>query len=246
MAKLQLENQQFGFWKVLSKNEEVSKEKKQSYWNCQCQLCKETYTIRGSALTSGKSTKCSECSRHQVTTNEIGNKYEKLEVIANAGTKNNRKMWLCKCQCNNLIEVSTTDLRNGSVKSCGRCPERETIGEHHIRLMLLNAKIPFEQEYVFDDLVYETGHKPKFDFYIPSKNYIIEYDGKQHFVAQETSSWNTEKNLKLTQKRDNIKNNYCFENCIKIIRIPYTVKLSELTIFDLIPETSPYVLKRKE
>lgn len=242
MAALQLEEQTFGFWKVLSKNIELSKSKKQSYWNCECQLCGQIYPVRGSCLKNGKSTKCDQCNKHKVTTNEIGNLYGKLKVIQNNGTKNNRKIWLCQCECGNLIEVSTTDLRMGNVTSCGKCPSRESTGEHEIRMLLLAARIPFIQEHSFDDFIYDTGHRPRFDFYIPSRNYVIEYDGKQHFEAQQGSSWNNENNLQKTQLRDRIKNEYCIKNNINIIRIPYTIKLQELTIFDLIPETSKYIL----
>ena len=247
MPALQLENQTFGYWKVLSKNEEVSRAKKQSYWNCECQLCNQIYQVRGSCLTNGKSTKCDSCNRHKVTTNEVNNTYNKLTVIQEQGNKNNRKMWLCKCECGNLIEVSTTDLRTGAVKSCGKCPGKESQGEREIRMLLLAARIPFEQEYSFNNFIYDTGHRPRFDFYIPSRNYVIEYDGKQHFIAQSTGNgWDTIENLEKIQVRDSVKNNFCFDNKIDIIRIPYTVKLSDLTIFDLIPETSKYILRKDE
>ena len=36
MPALKLENQTFGFWKVLSKDIEKSKAKGTSYWNCEC------------------------------------------------------------------------------------------------------------------------------------------------------------------------------------------------------------------
>ena len=136
MPALQLENQIFGYWKVLSKNEEMSKAKRQSYWNCQCQLCGETYSVRGTCLKNGQSTKCDSCNKHKITTNEVGNSYNKLTVIEEKGSKNNRKMWLCRCDCGNLIEVSTTDLRTEAVKSCGRCPGRESHGEYTIRMLL--------------------------------------------------------------------------------------------------------------
>lgn len=29
------------------------------------------------------------------------------------------KIWLCKCECGNMVEVSTSDLRSGRVNSCG-------------------------------------------------------------------------------------------------------------------------------
>ena len=64
----------------------------------------------------------------------------------------------------------------------------------------------------------------KFDFYLPDYNAIIEYDGEQHFMPVDfankgaelaTNSYN--KNL----KRDEIKNKYCKDNDIRLIRIPY-------------------------
>lgn len=243
--KLQLENQQFGYWYVIEKDLQLTQEKKNSYWICQCKLCGKISSVRGTALVSGKSTKCDECNRHKVLTNEVGNTYGKLLVEEFSRSKNNRKMWRCKCSCGNYIEVSTTDLRDGSVQSCGKCPERQSLGELAISKMLINYKIPFIQEYIFEDFVYENGRHPRFDFYVPTKNYIIEYDGKQHFTYQASElSWNTKERFEKTQKQDRIKNQYCFDNNIPIIRIPYTVDLSTIGKEDLEPETSKYLVRK--
>lgn len=51
-------------------------------------------------------------------------------------------------------------------------------------------------------------------------NTCIEYDGYTHFSAN--GGWNTEENLAKIQYSDRIKNNYCKEHNIKLIRIPYT------------------------
>lgn len=245
MAVLQLEGKTFGYWKVIEKDEEQSKLKKQSYWICECQLCGTKKSVRGSALNTGKSTKCEACNRHKSTTDETNKTYGKLTVKSYAGIKKQRKMWLCECDCGNLIEVSTTDLRTGSVSSCGKCPEKQSLGETTIRQILTGARVQYEQEYTFEDLTYQNGAHPRFDFYIPSKNYIIEYDGKQHFeYSSSKSSWNTKERMEQTQKNDFFKNTYCFEHNIPIIRIPYTKKLNEITIFDLIPETSEFTLER--
>ena len=67
-------------------------------------------------------------------------------------------------------------------------------------------------------------------------SYIIEYDGKQHFT--QVSNWNFEK----TRKHDLIKNKYCFDNNIPLIRIPYDV---EYTINDLKLETTRFLLTPK-
>jgi hypothetical protein len=47
-----------------------------------------------------------------------------------------------------------------------------------------------------------------------------------------------------TQKQDRIKNQYCFDNNIPIIRIPYTVDLSTISKEDLEPETSKYLVRK--
>lgn len=85
----------------------------------------------------------------------------------------------------------------------------------------------------------ETGYGFKFDFYI-NNQYCIEYDGDIHFGA--THGWNDENHFKNTQKRDELKNQYCFNHNIPLIRIPYT-HLKNLTIQDIILETSNFIVK---
>ena len=239
--ELNLQNKTFGYWKVIEKDSKKSKEKGIGYWFCECTLCGNIYSVRGTVLNKGQTTKCVHCSGKII--NEIDKKYNQLKVLQYAGRKNNRAMWKCECECGNHIVVSGTDLRMGNVKSCGRCPNKESNGEKYIRKFLINCGIDFIQEYIFEDFTYENGHHPRFDFYIPSRHYIIEYDGKQHFQYQKGSNWNTEEKLKENIKKDNYKNQYCFKNNIPIIRIPYYEK--EITVFDLIPETSRFLIKKE-
>lgn len=54
-----------------------------------------------------------------------GQKFNKLTAIERAGKdKTGRALWLCKCDCGNMITVNTTDLRAGRRKSCG-CLQKE-------------------------------------------------------------------------------------------------------------------------
>ena len=64
----------------------------------------------------------------------------------------------------------------------------------------------------------KTNKKLFFDFYLPDYNCCIEYDGVQHFEESSLCS----DTLEERQYRDNIKNQYCKDNNIKLIRIPYT------------------------
>ena len=79
-----------------------------------------------------------------------------------------------------------------------------------------------------------------FDFYIDNK-YIIEYDGETHY-RKNLHGWHTEERLLKQWERDIIKNKWCLENNIPLIRIPYT-HLKDLCIDDLKLETSKFIVK---
>lgn len=84
--------------------------------------------------------------------------------------------------------------------------------------------------------------KCRFDFYV-NQEYIIEFDGKQHFeeCKGRENTWFTEENLKTIRQRDEYKNNWCKKHNIPLIRIPYYV-LENLTIEDLLLETTKYLV----
>ena len=58
-----------------------------------------------------------------------------------------------------------------------------------------------------------------FDFYLPDYNTCIEYDGELHYKA--VDYFGGDDALGNTKCRDEIKTQYCKENNIKLIRIPY-------------------------
>lgn len=63
-----------------------------------------------------------------------------------------------------------------------------------------------------------------FDFYLPERNTCIEYDGEQHYRPVRfggISVDDSDKRFEYVKYHDEIKNNYCKSNNIKLIRIPY-------------------------
>lgn len=76
-------------------------------------------------------------------------------------------------------------------------------------------------EYVTEKRFKDCKHKQQlpFDFYLEKYNCCIEVDGEQHFKA--INYFGGEENLEVTKFRDEIKNTYCKENNIKLIRLPY-------------------------
>lgn len=202
-------------------------------WKCKCDCGNECY-VDTSALTSHNTKSCGCLNNetrsilgHSNKKDLTGQRFGKLVVIKDSGERyNNNVLWLCLCDCGAQIKIKGTSLLHG-VESCG-CVQSK--GEEKIATLLRENNIPFEIHKKFDNCKFENGYYAYFDFYV-NQEYIIEYDGIQHFEAKQ-GGWNTEENLQKTQIRDQIKNNWCKQNNIPIIRIPY-IKLKTLTIDDL-------------
>lgn len=106
-----------------------------------------------------------------------------------------------------------------SGRGCPKC--RASIGELRIRQWLIEHNIVFEEQKKFD------GCKNKrhlvFDFYIPCRNMVIEFDGAQHFEEVNMKRYKIKfNNTEVIKSRDLIKNKWCCEHDIKLLRIKYT------------------------
>lgn len=55
-----------------------------------------------------------------------GLRFGRLQIIKQVGARNRRSLWLCECECGNVIERTSNDLVHGRVKSCG-CLKAEVI-----------------------------------------------------------------------------------------------------------------------
>lgn len=72
-----------------------------------------------------------------------------------------------------------------------------------------------ETQKVFNDLKGVKGGAARFDFYIPDYNLVIEADGRQHYTDDDP--WRTEELV----ANDKLKNEYCLNNGIGLLRIRY-------------------------
>lgn len=107
---------------------------------------------------------------------------------------------------------------------CEKCESDESTGERSIRYYLLEKHICFEQEKWFPDC--KDLRPLPFDFYLPDYSIAIEFDGYQHYYQNNHFTYTLEE----VQKHDAIKNKYCKDKGIKLIRIPYwrIYKLSDI------------------
>lgn len=215
-------------------------------WLCRC-ACGNTTTATGTDLKSGHKKSCGCLNKKQIAQvgrlNAIdltGQRFGSLVVLKKGKTQilpsGARKLhWICKCDCGSIVSIAAQSLKTGNTMSCGCIKSR---GEALIARLLTDNNIPFEREKTFSDGISPRGGYYRFDFLVNGQ-YIIEYDGKQHF---EDYSWGSESYTKeQSQMVDEEKNQYCREHNIPIIRIPYTC-YDNLTLQDLSLETTQFLI----
>lgn len=222
--KLDLTGQRFNRLLVL---EEADEEHQTYYnghhkitWKCQCDCGNIHYATtenlrRGDTPSCGCITKENQRAKLKDLS---GQRFGHLEVIKWLGTINRNSKYWVRCDCGKEYEIYASNLIQGSTQSCGCI--RESHGENKIREILISNNINFETQKSFSDFYYpDTKGKPRYDFYLPDYNILIEYDGQQHFIP--AFNWDTEETFKQRVEHDKIKNKYAKDNGYILIRIPY-------------------------
>lgn len=214
-------------------------------WECQCE-CGNLVIVSGDNLRRNHTLSCGclqkESAQKRII-NLVGQRFGKLVVVEKApnphGGNNRHTYWYCDCDCGNKhILKDGQNLKRDLTISCGCIGTSK--GEYLIEEILTFNNISFEKEKTFDTCIFEdSGRKARFDFYLPEYNIIIEFDGYQHFRFT-GYEWNTEENYLKTVAHDKYKNQWCKDNQLKLIRIPYT-HLSTLKLEDLL-ENSRFML----
>ena len=125
--------------------------------------------------------------------------------------KNNKTKVKIKCSKHGFFFQTPNKHLHGH--GCPIC--KESVGERVIRNFLLKNKIEFISQKRFDDCKFKISLI--FDFYIPNLNICIEFDGLQHFEINEF--FGGIKSFDELKIKDEIKNKYCRNNNIKLIRL---------------------------
>lgn len=134
-----------------------------------------------------------------------------------------------KCNRHN-IEFTTTykNLRNNII-GCSRCSKILLKSENYCYDLIINSNFvdvnDIERNYYIykvKDLTKISGIRKyiKVDFYIKSRKIIIEFDGEQHYRNIGFIQKSYEKFVDQVN-RDNCLENYCTENEITLLRIPW-------------------------
>jgi Zn finger protein HypA/HybF involved in hydrogenase expression len=171
---------------------------------------------------------CDDCKRkkkgllsrksHDVFLLEINQVHDGcIELLENYTTGENRILVRC-LQCEHQWTPVAARLRR---RGCPKCISSK--GEKKIERILLENNVVYRQQLGFDDFRTIRGCKYKFDFGIFIQNnlsHLIEYDGQQHFKP--VKIWGGMPRYLRQVELDRMKNEYCENKNIRLIRIPYT------------------------
>jgi len=185
---------------------------------CCCTSCNKTFETKPQDLLNGHLGH--RCPVHHESRNkdpeQFQNELESVnsDIILLEKYVSTDKKIFCKCKkCEHKWNGNPSDLLNGH--GCPCC--NASRGEKMIHAYAKKHNIEYVPQYSPSECKYK--YKLRFDVYFPQQQIIVEYDGRQHFEPIER--WGGEESFRYVQIRDEIKNQYCLENNIKMVRIPY-------------------------
>ena len=187
-------------------------------------ICKEHGIFEQSPYHHLQRQECSKCSgKYKYTTEEYisrvdtihNNKYDYSLV----DYINNYTKIKILCKKHGIFEQSPISHASGI--GCPICCESK--GEIKISQILKSNNIKYLRQYKF--IGCRNKNELKFDFYLLDKHTCIEFDGEQHFIEKE--QWGGYKSLEYIQTNDKIKNEYCKNNNIRLIRLKYNENIEE-------------------
>lgn len=188
-----------------------------------CTKCNSIIYKRPSKMVTSTHEGCYVCSgknRHKTKESfqkEVDSKYPDTYLIIGDYVNARIPLTVKRLKCGHIYDVSPDNLLRG--KGCPKCTIKQShymdIVENYLNL----HGIEFEKEKRFDDC--KHIRVLPFDYYIPKLNMCIEVDGEFHFPNNSVYA-KDKRSYQEVNKRDNIKNQYCEDNKIALLRLPYT------------------------
>ena len=183
--------------------------------------CGEIFERRWGDILRRDKYKCQKClGRIYWDINSIKKECKNLDLICISDSYNTSQDKLkFKCKCGSEFERSWRAIIGQNQTLCNKCANILSKGERLILKYLESNNYSFKTQYKITDC---RNIKPlPFDFAIFENNklkIIIEYDGEQHYTPKFN---NSQKEFLKIQERDKIKTQYCLDNNIPLLRIPY-------------------------
>lgn len=147
------------------------------------------------------------------------------------GTYRTNSLILIQYICSKHPEAGIQVMRKGNmnrdnIQGCPYCFDTKKFvfskGEKSVEKVLQDLDIAYLPQYTFDNC--RDKNMLPFDFYLPDLSKCIEYDGQHHYFPVPYNGISEERakeNHLITIKHDEIKDKYCEDNNIELLRIPY-------------------------
>ena len=189
--------------------------------------CGKEFMVRPSHFIK-RNHRCPHCSKLKHKTQEQFEKEvadltdSKYQVVGKY-INNREKVEFYHTECNSNFNMRASAFVNDGQR-CPKCIASK--GENKIEEYLKNKKIEYSPQYRFRDCRNKIPLPFDFAIFNDQNNLhcLIEYDGKQHFEPINfggCSDDNALESFGTTKINDSIKDEYCYINGIKLIRIPY-------------------------
>ena len=151
--------------------------------------------------------------KHYIKLNNINCKLLSTKYI------NNTEKLKFKCSCGNIFYVGWNDFLHRINYTCEKCSAANSSLERKTIEFLTERNIDFKKEYCLKNP--ETQNNLRIDFAIFDNDKIlfIECDGIGHY--EPVKYWNGKEGFDKQKQRDGYKDNYCEQNNIPLLRIPY-------------------------
>lgn len=193
--------------------------------DCVCKICGYRWDAKAGNLLSGKG--CKKCAdrnlsiikkkTHEKFIEDLKkrNKYFDTFEILDKYINDDTKLKCCCNECGSIWYVTPRSLNQGH--SCPNC--NKSRGEERIDEYLNLIHIDYEPQKRFKDLKGIGNKLLSYDYYIPSYNLLIEYQGKQHYKPVDV--FGGENQLLIQQEHDKRKKMYACDNNYNFLEIPY-------------------------
>lgn len=144
--------------------------------------------------------------------NKYSNEFDVIEY------KNQREILVEHNVCGYRFNKFLHNITQNNVIKCPKCDLNKSMGEEKIKTWLDNNSIRYERQKRFKNC--KNIKSLPFDFYLPERDILIEFDGIQHYEVVE--HFGGKEKFKIRKENDNIKNKFCIDNNIDLIRIKYS------------------------
>lgn len=210
---------------------EITRKNSSIYCKCKCDCGNEKivsvyYLLHGNTKSCGCLQKENLKKNAKKMTEDItGKVFNELTAIRKADSYigingHATTCWLFRCSCGREVILRKSNVKKGTVKSCGHIGG--SIAEHDITKYLIDHNITFVKEASFEELRNPgTRFKLYFDYKIYRKNgsfFLLEHQGVQHFVARNKNDNFGKQQREVTDK---IKKEYCKQHGITLYETLY-------------------------